>query len=172
MRAFKTLTLKIGHAYKGTKKHQHLLQKSCPDVIDIDYSFNEVTEWIDRIKIGKDTIIHAYSFTDLIAEKIRAILQQEVRNRVRRQDSYDIYRLLTIHPITDNQQKKSVLENLLTKATSRDLAINKRSMSDSKIMARSRKEYAQLKQEIEEALPPFEKGYGKVKDFYESLPWQ
>jgi len=28
-----------------------------------------------------------------------------------------------------------------------------------------------LQQEIEETLPPFEKAYGIVQEFYESLPW-
>ncbi len=169
--SFQTLTLKIGYAYKGTKKHNRLMASNCPDVIEIDYSFNELTEQIDRLQISDDTVIHAYSFTDLIAEKLRAIIQQEVRGRVRRQDSYDLYRLLSRNPIRDERQRKAVLKNLEAKAASRDLRIAKHSMSNPKVAERSKREYHHLQQEIEEELPPFEKVYGTVQKFYESLPW-
>ncbi len=169
--SFQTLTLKVGYAYKGTKKHSHLMASNCPDVLEIDYSFNEVTEQIDRLQISDDTVIHTYSFTDLIAEKLRAIIQQEIRGRVRRQDSYDVYRLLSRHPIRDERQRKAVLKTLESKAASRDLPIAKHSLSNPKVVERSKREYHHLQQEIEEDLPPFEKVYGRVQKFYESLPW-
>ncbi len=169
--SFQTLTLKIGYAYKGTKKHNHLMAGNCPDVIEIDYSFNELTEQIDRLQISDGTVVHIYSFTDLIAEKLRAILQQEDRDRVRRQDSYDLYRLMSRHPITGKERKKAVLDNLKSKAASRGLAIAADSMANPKIVERSKREYYQLQQEIDEKLPPFEKAYGIVQEFYESLPW-
>ncbi len=39
----------------------------------------------------------AYSLTDLMAEKYRAMLQQVIRNRNRRQDGYDLDRLASAH---------------------------------------------------------------------------
>jgi len=78
---------------------------------------------------------------------------------------------LSRNPIRDERQRKAVLKNLESKAASRDLPIAKHSMSNPKVVERSKREYHHLQQEIEEELPPFEKVYGTVQKFYESLPW-
>ena len=111
------------------------------------------------------------SFTDLVAEKLRAILQQEIRNRVRRQDAYDLYCLFKSHPIDDRDQKEEILRSLIKKSVSRKLEVDRNSMSKTEIINRSKKEYPLLQQEIDEKLPPFEHVYGTVQSFYESLPW-
>ena len=168
---FQTLTLSIGYAYKGTPKHSRLMAKICPTVLIIDYSFNEGTDQIDLLDLGQGTIINAYSFTDLVAEKLRAILQQEIRNRVRRQDAYDLYCLFKSHPIDGRDQKEEILRSLIKKSVSRKLEVDRNSMSKTEIINRSKKEYPLLQQEIDEKLPPFEHVYGTVQSFYESLPW-
>lgn len=161
----------LGHAEKGTKKHSHLLAKNCPDVVDVDYSFNEQTESIDQLRFSDGTVIYAYSFVDLVAEKMRALLQQEVRNRVRRQDAYDLFRVLTGNPVTDEALKGLILDALKSKAASRGLTVQRESMANKEIIERSKKEYPQLADEILEDLPPFDEVYGFVRSFYESLPW-
>jgi hypothetical protein len=45
-------------------------------------------------------------------------------------------------------------------------------MANENIIERSRAEYSTLAQEIEGELPPFDKVYGRVKEYYESLPWK
>jgi len=168
---FQTLQMTVGYAEKGTKKHAHLLAKKCPDVVDVDYSFNEQTESIDQLRFPDGTVIRAYSFVDLVAEKMRALLQQEVRNRVRRQDAYDLYRILKREHITDEALKGFILNALKSKAVSRNLSVQQGSMAKREIIERSKKEYPQLADEIIEDLPPFEEVYGFVQSFYESLPW-
>lgn len=168
---FQTIQMTVGHAEKGTKKHAHLVAKHCPDVVDVDYSFNEQTESVDQLRLSDGTVIHAYSFLDLVAEKIRALLQQELRNRVRRQDAYDLYRMLKGTPVTDEALKGLILDALTSKAASRGLTVRRDSMANQEIIERSKKEYPQLADEILEDLPPFEDVYGFVRSFYESLPW-
>lgn len=168
---FQTIQMTLGYAEKGTKKHSHLLAKNCPDVVDVDYSFNEQTESIDQLRFSDGTVIHAYSFVDLVAEKMRALLQQEVRNRVRRQDAYDLFRILKGNPVTDEALKGLILDALKSKATSRGLTVQQESMANKEIIERSKKEYPQLADEILEDLPPFDEVYGFVRSFYESLPW-
>ena len=168
---FQTIQMTLGYAEKGTKKHSHLLAKNCPDVVDVDYSFNEQTESIDQLRFSDGTVIYAYSFVDLVAEKMRALLQQEVRNRVRRQDAYDLFRILKGNPVTDEALKGLILDALKSKAASRGLTVQRESMTNKEIIERSKKEYPQLADEILEDLPPFDEVYGFVRSFYESLPW-
>ena len=168
---FQTIQMTLGYAEKGTRKHGHLVAKNCPDVVDVDYSFNEQTSSVDQLRFPDGTVIHAYSFIDLMAEKLRALLQQEVRNRVRRQDAYDLFRMIKDYPVTDELVKAVILEALKSKAASRGLTVDRTSMASPAIIQRSKKEYPQLANEIREDLPPFEEVYGTVRVFFESLPW-
>ena len=134
---------------------------------DLYLKFNQEIEMMNLSEGGDISI---YSLTDLVAEKYRAILQQEVRNRYRRQDIYDLYYLLTKIPVNDNK-KQQILNSLLKKSSTRDLKIEKKSMRKSEIVKRTQKEYDLLKQEILGDLPDFNKVYSLARDFYESLPW-
>lgn len=169
-KSFQTMALKIGYAPKGSRKHKSLMNNKCLDVVEVDYSFNELTQEKEILKIFDEESLEAYSFTDLIAEKFRAIMQQEVRNRFRRQDPYDLYFLLKKYSITKDERQK-ILKSLIIKSNSRNLEVDKLSISKEKIKQRSKKNYSQLADEIEEPLPPFEEVYSFVQNFYESLPW-
>ena len=165
----------MGYAYKGTNSHKRLVRSQSPDAVQIDYSFNEPIHSIDRILVEEGCEIRAYSAVDMIAEKLRALLQQEVRNRARRQDAFDIFHLLdTIRQGDDNDDfatKAKVLPALLKKAKARNLYIDQSSMADENIIRRSRQEYSTLAAEIEGDLPAFDEVYSRVREFYESLPW-
>jgi hypothetical protein len=56
----------------------------------------------------------------------------------------------------------------LLKAKSRNLQVNKDSLSDDEIMKRSRAEYNTLAGEIDGTLPPFEEVYTAFRNYYES----
>lgn len=168
---FKNFRVRVGHAYKRSRKHVHLMRNNCPDFVELDYNFNEVTARTEELKISGGGTIYAYSFADLIAEKYRAILQQEVRNRYRRQDAYDLYRLLLNYPIRSSDEKRAILTSLLAKAKSRNLSVDRSSISRAEIVSRSSKEYSQLGSEIEGSLPSFDDVFQIVREFYESLPW-
>jgi len=168
---FQTLSINIGYARKGTAKHKKLMLKKSPSILSIDFSFNEHNLAVDILDLDGGAKIKAYSLIDLTGEKYRAIIQQKYRNRTRRQDAYDIYVLLKNGYLDDQNLKTQILMSLKTKAASRDLNIDKHTLRDPDIVKRSRKEYEDLALEIVEELPPFDKVYGMVADFYESLPW-
>jgi len=169
---FPTLMLKIGYAHLADKKsHQRLMKKQASQVVKIDYSFNEITQEIDSLEISATDTLSVYSFSDLVAEKYRAILQQAVRNRFRRQDAYDLYYLFQNHQPLSDKEKIHILESLKIKSESRNLLIQKNSMADPEIIERSRKEYHTLQDEIETTLPDFDLVYSTVRTVYESLPW-
>jgi len=169
---FPTLKIKIGYAYKGTLKHKRLIIGQSPSVLAIDFSFNEYNQGVDLLEIAEGANIRAYTLVDLVGEKYRAIIQQKVRNRVRRQDAYDIYWLLERGYLDNPDLKVQILSSLEAKATSRDLLIDRHTLRDPEIINRSRSDYGSLAQEIEGELPPFDEIYGMVTDYYESLPWK
>lgn len=169
---FPTFKLTIGYAYKDDKNsHKRLLRGQSLNVVKIDYSLNEHTSKVDSFTIFGGGILSAYSYTDLVAEKLRAILQQKDRKRNRRQDAYDLYCIFKRYPVKDDEEKLHILDCLKKKSASRNLEINNKSMSDPEIRERSKREYDQLAPEIEEELPEFETVFSAVENFYKSLPW-
>ncbi|MDZ7661060.1 nucleotidyl transferase AbiEii/AbiGii toxin family protein [Thiohalophilus sp.] len=159
-----TYKIKIGYAYKGDKaKHKRLLNGRSPAIVEVDYSFNEPNyEHTAEVELDNGGHILVYSLIDLLAEKIRSILQQEARNRVRRQDAYDLYCLLEQIGELSDARKNEVLNSLLLKAEARALEVNKGSMNNPEIRKRSEAEYKQLESEIEGELPSFEVVYERV----------
>jgi predicted nucleotidyltransferase component of viral defense system len=170
-RNFQTIKIKMGYAYKGTSAHRKLIKRECPTVFEIDYSFNEINQRIDTIQLVDGGKIQVYSLPDIVGEKFRAMIQQKIRNRQRRQDAFDIYWLLKSGYLDDRSLKILVYRSLLMKAKSRNLQVNKHSLSDEEIMKRSKAEYKTLAYEIDGTLPPFEEVYITVRNYYESLPW-
>lgn len=170
---FPGLRLTIGYAPKHhPTRHRRLLAKQAPEVVKVDYSFNEITLEIEDILLSDGEAIRAYSFSDVVAEKFRAILQQKVRNRIRRQDAYDVYALLHQFPDVADEEKHKILESLQAKSESRDLAVTRESLQDPEIVQRSRAGYETLEGDISGDLPPFDLVYSTVDEFYQSLPWK
>jgi predicted nucleotidyltransferase component of viral defense system len=169
---FQTLRIKIGYAYKYTPRHDKLRKGNCPITLSVDYSFNESIMSDEKIFLPDGGYICNYSVHELVAEKYRAIIQQASRNRTRRQDVYDIFRLLENEPMDDLGSKQKVMDMLERKAASRALAITRIRLRDDEIKNRSKSEYHNLANEIEEELPAFKEVYDRVRLYYESLPWK
>ena len=83
---------------------------------------------------------------------------------------YDIHYLLS-HRGFPPEKKSLLLAELISKAQSRDLKIDQKSMRSDRVIERSRSQYGSLKDEIDGELPDFDRAFGVVRDFYESLPW-
>lgn len=170
---FPTIEISVGYAYKHDRNaHRRLLNKNSSNIVEIDYSLNEPSRGIEIFEVEEGKQIQIYSFTELVAEKFRAILQQVVRNRRRRQDVYDLNFLLAHYPQAgDTAIKAKILDSLIEKSNSRGLTVIKDSLSDSEVIRLSREEYDLLASEIEEPLPDFDRLYSVIRDYYESLPW-
>lgn len=113
-----------------------------------------------------------YSLVDLVAEKFRALLQQEERNRYRRQDIYDLFYLIRKVQGELDGIKLEILQALIDSASSKKLNVGVDSMSDENIRLRTKHEYDQLVAEVPTGeLPEFDFAYQAVMDFYKSLPW-
>jgi len=170
---FPTLAISVGYAYNRDRNaHRRLVNNNSSNIVEIDYSLNEPSREVEIFNIEEGQQIKIYGFTELVAEKYRAILQQVSRNRRRRQDVYDLNFLLAHHPqAINNATKQKILISLVEKSQSRGLSVTKGSLSDPEVIRLSREEYDLLESEIEEPLLDFDKVYSVIKDYYESLPW-
>jgi len=170
---FPSFNLTIGYARKNSAGEMDRLDRGqCPKTIKIDYSFNELSYSIDDIIINDEDGVSAYGITDLIAEKIRSIIQQPYRNRSRRQDIYDLDFLLDSVNL-DEQERLSVLYSLMEKSKERipDGDVNPSTLDRDDIKKLSQENYDQLSAEVEGDVKDFDIAYNRVNDFYKSLPW-
>ena len=122
---FPTIQVSIGHAYKGDSAHKLLRAGRATSTIRIDYSLNEPVEESELFELEEGCVIRTYTLVEMVAEKFRALLQQEVRNRVRRQDIYDLFYVLSDHPLrNDPKTQARILERLIEKSRIRDLPVD------------------------------------------------
>ena len=111
---FATLKVKIGYAYNYDKKmHQRLTVGQSPTVLEVDFGFNETTKRAEDFYISENQTLLRYSFVDLIAEKFRALLQQEKRSRNRNQDLYDLLLLIRQEKLPLTELKAEILDALI-----------------------------------------------------------
>ena len=144
--------------------------------VKIDYSLNETSYEIETLVLDGEETIQAYALTDLLAEKLRSIIQQITRRKEpqpRRQDIYDVWYLLTHCDPLSLPEKGLVLDSLIKKSTGRvDLSIiNQKTLSMEEIREVSKKGYANINDEVSGYLPEFDEAYETVLSFYGSLPW-
>ena len=107
-----TLRLKIGYAVAGSAQHRRMVQgRPSASTVTLDLSFNERTCRPATIVVDGHELV-AYSLFDQIAEKYRAIIQQtsERRDRVRRQDVYDIFKILEQGHLASMDDRLTLLE--------------------------------------------------------------
>lgn len=169
---FPTLEIKVGYAKQSDANQIKRLQaKSAAQVVSIDYSYNEWSTGIEQQSIDGGQL-SMYGFHDLIAEKLRSVLQQAERQRRRYQDIYDLFLLLDGHHFS-SADKAEILNKLSAASARLATAPSKLSMRDAEIIALSQADYDQeLPTLLKEAPPEFSTAYNAIKTFYESLPWQ
>lgn len=130
--SFPALEMTIGYGKAGSRQAELLESNQCVQILRVDISFNEEIKDCEELILedGK-TSINAYSPIEIITEKFRALIQQVTRphERSRRQDVYDINFLIKQFEY-DEEEKKLILENLITKSESRDVHPNIESYSE------------------------------------------
>jgi predicted nucleotidyltransferase component of viral defense system len=167
--SFPALDVTIAYARRG-QGDENLASGQAQHVVAVDISFNEPVHAVEVIRLGiGGPSFSAYALTDLIAEKLRALLQQVKRNRYRRQDVFDIAHLVTRFPLDDGE-RAAVLDSFLDKCQARGIVPTVDSIMDPEMIARARAEWDTLKQEIGD-LPDFDVCFEKVAALYRALPW-
>ena len=165
------LQLAIGYARRGTSDEARLKARRSTRVLQIDISFREQVVHPSELQLeDTEVTIQAYDIEDIIAEKYRALLQQVIRNRSRRQDVYDIDWLLSRYT-PDVTMQAEILATLLKKAEGRDLIPTPASIDNPEVGERAAREWDTMRLEIGSRLPDFDETFAKVAAFYRNLPW-
>lgn len=169
---FPTLKLRVAYASRrNTGAMRRLEAKEAIDVVDVDYSFNEWASAVERTPLEEGGL-SIYPFHDLIAEKLRSVLQQVVRNRDRFQDIYDLYLLLDAAAAITAEDRVAILAKLHAAGADRAVPIHPHAMRDPEIIDRSRRGYeTELRDLVQGDIPPFDTAYGIVQACFEGLPW-
>jgi len=167
---FPGLEITIASAQRGTSEEDRLLRGQGVRVIDVEISFNEPIISSQEIRLDDPKVaIRAYSFSEMIAEKLRALLQQVPRGRNRRQDVYDIDWLLS-SVSSEAIDRDTIMTALLEKSFARGIFPVRESMRDPGVREHAEREWKSMALEVGE-LPPFEECFERVRFFYEELPW-
>lgn len=167
--SFPALKFKIGYARRGTPQAEQVSLGRGANVLEVDISFNEPIEEYQIVKSSESqSEFYVYSLNELISEKIRAFLQQEIRNRMRRQDIYDLSILIKKFPL-DREEKAVLYSILVSKCESRGIVPKKDSIDDPELIRRAKAEWSTLEQDLGEPPPAFEECHAVVSEFYKSL---
>lgn len=164
------IKLKVGYAKRGSPQEKHFHNKRSPATLEVDVSLKEPIGAIQILNF-KDTEqkVRAYSLLSLMAEKFRALLQQEKRNRHRRQDMYDLHSLCLRFTL-DDDERRQLLDILLEKCVARGIAASKGSLEQPEIIERAKADWHTLEVEVGE-VPDFEECFEASNRLYKSLPW-
>lgn len=167
---FPALRVRIGSAKRGTAEAARLAEGKASRVLDVEISFRDHVYTFQELNlVGAGVAVRAFTIHELIAEKFRALLQQSVRKRNRRQDVYDIAFLIDDHDFTGDD-KATILTTLIEKCRSRGIEAKPGSMDDPEIKHRAQAEWDTLALEIGD-LPPFAERFALMRQLYISLPW-
>jgi len=169
---FPGLQLKMTFVDKRNATQLKAFEQGRPiEILDMDVSFNEPAQDLVILKLSEEREILAYGLAELFAEKYRALHQQVIRHRNRRQDAYDIW-YLTSNNEVNNQLRARILQRLLEKSDSRGIAVAMETINNPEIRKRAKSDWNTQKLELGDDLPPFETCWEKVVELYGMLPWE
>ena len=171
---FPALKFRIAYARRGTEQETRLNNRNAIDVVRLDISFNERVGDPQELRISDEDSLLSYSLIDLVSEKYRALLQQGVRERNRRQDVYDLEFLLRHYRDELNQLSPQILGAFIEKCESRDLSPCPESIDAPEVRERASADWRTLEQDLgpDEPLPDFDPCFENVASFYRQLPWK
>ena len=169
-----TYLVSVGYQFPGDRLFGNVPGVShVPTAVPVEVSFNEVVcETVtarDRgVDLGRLTVC---SLDDIVAEKLRALLQQVVRNRRREQDVYDIAAVLADPAGFGAVDPASVAQFLVEKCRGRDVTAARSAFRNPEVRDRAAADYDRtIREQAGEAFVPFAEAWSRVSGFVGTLP--
>jgi predicted nucleotidyltransferase component of viral defense system len=140
---FITFEARIGYALPDEVRLRQRIEQgeTSPRVIKLDISLNEPIGAAALITMGPELQLRVATIEDIVAEKLRALLQQPIRNRQRRQDLLDIAVIVRENIAFD---RRLVAEFLLVKAAARNVPVTRAAFHSPNVVERASEGYAEL----------------------------
>lgn len=168
-KTFVTYTARIGYALPDDQNNRTRLEAGRPStfVIPVEISVNEPIGADESLSFGGGRPLRVSTLEDIVAEKLRAFLQQrgDLRNRHRAQDLLDVAFALQRH----NLDRALVSRFLLDKAQARNVPVSKTAFHDQELADRARQGYEGLRATVREDFIPFEEALEAIFGFVQSL---
>lgn len=140
--------------------------KAGAQIIDMDISINENVCAYQDIQFSEFRYpIKVSTIEDIVSEKLRAILQQVIRNRYRYQDVLDIAMICT----TLEPDLQLISHFLPEKCKERDIVPSKHAFRDPEVLSRSATGYDQLADTVRHTFIPFDEAWAIVMSLVDSL---
>lgn len=158
-RTFATYVVRIGHALPDEVKLRIRMNQGrpSPNVIDVEISINEpicATSFTQLDELSPS--LRVCTLEDIVAEKLRAILQQPIRNRMRRQDLLDIAVIMRLQPDIDLEK---VSDFLTIKCHARNMVPSRSMFHNPEIYRRARVDYDGLRATTRVIFVPFDEAW-------------
>lgn len=168
-RTFVTFEARVGYALSDDARNLAALAagRSSIEVIPVEVSINEPICSTEDVDFRAPQPLQVSTLEDIIAEKLRALLQQPIRRRQRHQDLLDIAVALEIGATLDRARVARFLQE---KAAARHVAVSKSAFSDEKVKELAQKDYDTLKSFARERFVTFDAAYALLMRFVDELP--
>jgi predicted nucleotidyltransferase component of viral defense system len=169
-RTFITYAARVGYALPDEARLliQMANKQNSPHMLPIDISINEpicaatvftIDERHEQLRVS--------TLEDIVSEKLRALLQQSIRGRNRKQDILDIAVAVRVHAGLNRAQVAAFLH---AKADARDVPVSKSAFRDREIAERARVDYDALESTTRTLFIPFDEAIRTVLAFVDELP--
>jgi predicted nucleotidyltransferase component of viral defense system len=168
---FGTFQARIGFALQDQPHLIAMIRNNQPisPVIYLDISLNEVICAEQSIDISGTHLLRTCTIEDILAEKLRALLQQPIRKRTRAQDLLDIVVCVREAP-THTIDSERVGQFLLRKAAARSVPVSATAFRDADLIARTRQDYDGLQATARRHFIPFDDALDALFRFVDTLP--
>lgn len=164
---FATYAVSIGYALSSHVSLRARIQQGNTSslVIPMDVSINEVICEDESVALGGQHALRVSTREDIVAEKLRSLLQQTIRNRYRRQDLLDITATRRRHPL-DLQKVAVFLEQ---KSATRGVSVSRAAFRVAELERRARQDYDDLRDTTRSVFIPFDDAWRELLDLVDAL---
>ncbi len=160
-KTFITYEMKVGYALVDDRRNLERMEAGSPSmsVVPLDISLNEPICEDISLDIQAANRLRVSTLEDIVAEKLRSLLQQPIRKRNRKQDVLDIAVLLRGPALLDEVR---IARFLLIKAERRHVPVSRAAFAHPEIRERARVDYDKLKSTTREVFIPFDEAFEAV----------
>jgi predicted nucleotidyltransferase component of viral defense system len=163
VREHPSLEIKIGYSRKKIGAAPY------SDVVKLEISLNDVVCEYQFFQEGESRL-RVSSLNDIIAEKLRALLQQVERDRYRPRDVFDIWFFHTKASHLFDYKKISTFLIEKSKGKLKSEFVRKEVFQSEEVMNRASQDYSSLKDTVSGIpLPSFEEAYSEVMKLVKKL---
>jgi predicted nucleotidyltransferase component of viral defense system len=138
-------------------------------VVKLEISLNDVVCETRRCRLSPDlpAEIRVCTLEDILAEKLRALLQQVIRNRTRPQDAFDIARMMRDHGASLDLGKITTF--LREKCAAREVPLSRSAFAGEDVRQRASFEYDTVLAISQESWIPFDEAWRAVQELVSKL---